>query len=477
MMYRFFNITSEHHESLKKHLFPGDGYEAISIALCGRANGSNGFQGLVTHEIHHIPYQECERSSGNIRWQTAPIWHLVERAIKDKMSIVKIHCHPGGGEYFSKVDNESDTDFFDSVFGWSNGEGYHASLIMLPDGRIFGRMVEPAVDGVAFTKINRIRNIGEDLTFWDYGAKPDIQPEFTLRTRQAFGDFTTSLLGQLRVAVIGCSGTGSPLIEQLVRLGVGEIHLIDPDKVEEKNLNRILNTRINDIGMFKVDVLKNAIEEMGLGTKVFAHKVNIFDDLALIRLLGTLDSFFGCTDSVDSRHLLNHIATFYTIPYFDVGVKLLADGQGGIDKICGGIHYLLPGSALLERNVYDSEDLRAATMMRTSVETYQKNRDSGYIKNVQVESPAVISVNMLHASLLCLEFLARLHAYRYTSNSRYDHTMVDITDWSISRSPVGSQGTLLKRKIGRGDIVPLLEMPELSEGNLSQKTNVKSLKF
>lgn len=463
MIYRFFNITGGQHESLKKHLFPGDGYEAISLALCGRATGADGFQGLVAHEIFHIPHEECERSSGNIRWPTAPIWHLVERAIKDKMSIVKIHCHPGGEEYFSWVDDGSDTDFFDSVFGWSSGEGYHASLIMLPDGRIFGRMVEPEVNGIAFRKIDRIRSIGEDLIFWDYGTKDHIPTEFTLRTRQAFGEFTTALLGKLRVAVIGCSGTGSPLIEQLVRLGIGEIHLIDPDKVEEKNLNRILNARLKDVGKFKVDVLKAAIEEMGLGTKVFAHPTNLFDDSELIRLLGTLDSLFGCTDSVDSRHLLNHIATFYSIPYFDVGVKLLADGQGGIDKICGGIHYLPPGAALLERNVYDPEDLRAAFMLRTLPEAYQENRESGYIKNAQVESPAVISVNMLHASLLCLEFLSRLHPYRYTPNSRYDYTVMDVTDWSITRSPVGYQGTLLKRKIGRGDIKPLLEMPELSE--------------
>jgi hypothetical protein len=461
-MYSFFNLTGEQHKLLEEHLFPGDGKEAIALALCGRSAGAPGFQGLSIHEIFPIPYDACNRSGDNIRWPTAPIWHLVERAIREKMSVVKIHCHPGGEEYFSLVDDRSDTDFYDSVFGWSNGEGYHASLIMLPDGRIFGRMVEPVSDGVAFRKIDRIRAVGENLIFWDYGTGHHDPAGFTLRTRQAFGDYTADLLGKLRVAVIGCSGTGSPLIEQLVRLGIGEIHLIDPDQVEEKNLNRILNTGLKDIGQFKVDVLKNAIEEIGFGTKVFAHPINLFDDLALIRLLGTLDTLLGCTDSVDSRHLLNHIATFYTVPYFDVGVKLMADGQGGIDKICGGIHYLPPGDSLLERNLYDPEDLRAATMLRTSPEAYQENRKSGYIKNVQVENPAVISVNMLHASLLCLEFKARLHPYRYVPNSKYDHTMVDITDWSISHAPVENQARLLKRKTGRGDIAPLLEMPELS---------------
>lgn len=40
------------------------------------------------------------------------------------------------------------------------------------------------------------------------------------------------------------------------------------------------------------------------------------------------DVIFGCTDGAEARHLLNHIATFYSIPYFDVGVRLDADGQG-----------------------------------------------------------------------------------------------------------------------------------------------------
>ena len=52
----------------------------------------------------------------------------------------------------------------------------------------------------------------------------------------------TPKLQNLSVAVVGCSGTGSPVIEQLARLGVGRLLLVDPDVVKVKNLNRILNT-------------------------------------------------------------------------------------------------------------------------------------------------------------------------------------------------------------------------------------------
>lgn len=460
-MQRFLNITADQHKILDKHLFPGDGYEAIAILLCGRATVAE-FRGLVVNEVYLIPHEECKRSSGNIRWPTTKIWNVVEKAIRDNMSIVKIHCHPGGEEYFSWLDDKSDDDFFNSIFGWSNGDGFHASLIMLPNKRIFGRFVEPVDSGIAFHSIDRIRVVGEDLVLWDYNNEQLKYEDFTYRTRQMFGDLTSNLLCKLRLAIVGCSGTGSPLIEQLVRLGVGEIHLIDHDTIEEKNLNRILNTGKQDIGKFKVSALKTTLDEMGLNTKIFAHPINLFDDISLVKHLGTMDAVFGCTDSVDSRHLLNFISTYYLVPYFDVGVKLVADGQGGIDKICGGAHYLSPGQSLLKRKVYDSEDLRAAILIRTSSERYKEQISEGYIKNVTVDSPAVISVNMLHASILCLDFLARLHPFRYMPNSHFNHTIVDVTDWSIHYYSSAVDEDFLHKFIGRGDTRPLLGMPELS---------------
>ncbi len=73
------------------------------------------------------------------------------------------------------------------------------------------------------------------------------------------------LIAHMKIAVVGCSGTGSIVIEQLARLGVGELVIVDPDKVEKKNLNRILNTTLSDAEKkkYKVDVLKSAIASFG----------------------------------------------------------------------------------------------------------------------------------------------------------------------------------------------------------------------
>ena len=81
------------------------------------------------------------------------------------------------------------------------------------------------------------------------------------------------------------------------------------------------------------------------------------------------------------RHTLNRLATFYTLPYFDVGVRLDADGRGGIDKIAGAVHYLQPGrSSLLSRGVYDMRRVEAEEMRRTDPELYRRQVKEGYLR-------------------------------------------------------------------------------------------------
>jgi hypothetical protein len=312
--------------------------------------------------------------------------------------------------------------------------------------------------------IDKISLVSHDLKFWFRNAGKNASTEFSRRTAQAFGPGTTGLLRKLTVGVVGCSGTGSPVIEQLVRLGIGRIVLVDPDRVEEKNLNRILNASKEDAKKkrFKTEVLKAAIVSMGLGTEVITFNENIYDDREGVNCLASCDALFGCVDSVDGRHLLNQIANFYLVPYIDVGVKIIADGNGGIDQICGTIHYLLPGgSSLQSRDVYASEDLRASGLYRTNPKEYQEQRKSGYIVNVNVDSPAVISINMHAASMAVNEFLARIHPYRYNSNEDFAITRFSISDGYTQREPEGETDAYLSKYAGRGNMTPLLNMPEL----------------
>jgi hypothetical protein len=453
-------LSGQAHKTIYRHLFPGDGLEAIAVAICGRSQYLNENKILI-HEIILIPYDECDRREGLLTWSTNRLAPFFEMIMNKNMAIVKIHSHPGGYDRFSETDDKSDQEFFQSVYGWSGTEDLHASAVMLPNGTLFGRSV--SIDG-QFDPLEKIILVGDEIRFW--WARSSYSPsEFALRTKQAFGQGTTELLGRLKIGVVGCSGTGSPVIEQLVRLGVGKLVLVDPDTVEKKNLNRILNTTLKDAeeSKLKVNVLAKAILEMNLGTQIEIHAKNLFDESVVVQSLASCDVLFGCLDSIDGRHLLNQLASFYLVPYFDLGIRLTADGNGGIEQILGTVHYIQPcRGSLLTRGVYTGEGLRAAGLTRSNPQEYEDLRRSGYIINASVHSPAVISVNMLAASLAINEFLARIHNFRNDDNDEYEINRFSLTDGYFYHEKDETVDNYLKKFAGRGDMKPLLNMPELS---------------
>jgi hypothetical protein len=168
-------------------------------------------------------------------------------------------------------------------------------------------------------------------------------------------------------------------------------------------------------------------------------------------------------DSVEGRHILNRLCSFYTLPYFDIGVKLKADGLGGIEEACGAVHYVKPdGTTLLDRHVYTFDQLRAEGLRRTDPEAYKEQLKAGYIHGVEEDRPAVISINTQMASMAVNELLARLHPYRLDPNAESAIVRVSFIDGTTYRQSEGPGGGLFAKVIGRGDTNPLLNMPELA---------------
>jgi len=332
---------------------------------------------------------------------------------------------------------------------------------MLPQGRMFGRAILP--DGT-FQPLDSILVPGDDLHYWIRGGG-DTLPPFVQRHMQLFGSGTTRRLREMAIAVVGCSGTGSPVIEQLARLGVGRLVIVDPDHVEEKNLNRILNATREDAYLRrpKVEVMARAIAVMGFGTELEI----IADDLATpraVKAVAECDVVFGCMDGVEGRHLLNRLVAFYVLPYFDVGVKLEADGCGGVNGACGAVHYIRPdGTTLQDRKVYNADQLKAAGLRRTDPKAYREQVKVGYIRGITEDRPAVISINMQMASTAVNEFLARLHPYRYDGNSESAIVRNSfIANTNLREAEEAPSGSFFAH-IGKGDVRPLLSMPDLSE--------------
>jgi len=82
-----------------------------------------------------------------------------------------------------------------------------------------------------------------------------------------------------KVAIAGLGGLGSNIAVMLARAGVGELLLVDFDKVDMSNLNR-QHYDMSHIGMPKADALKGQIEKMNPSVKVNARNIKVTEENA-----------------------------------------------------------------------------------------------------------------------------------------------------------------------------------------------------
>ena len=458
-------LSGDQHEHLKSFLFPGDGKEAVAILLCGRRAGDRRHR-LVVREIHGIPYEDCsERTPMRVTWPPDYIAPVLERAAEEGLSVVKVHSHPAGYAAFSLTDDKGDATLLPMIRGWVEADVPHGSAIMLPNGQMFGRVLNASG---GFDTIDCISVAGDDLHFWYADAGSVELPSFVASHAQAFDDGTIERFRRLSFAVVGASGTGSPTIEQLMRLGAALIVSVDDDHMEERNINRILNSTMEDVkqGRAKVDVLADAVERTGLGTQVIRVKKNLWDP-DVVRQVAQCDVIFGCMDTVDGRYLLNAIASYYSIPYFDIGVRLDAvkspSGKARIREVCGTVNYLRPGrSTLVSRGLFSMSDVAAAGLRRNDPDAHDRQVEDGYIKGVPAHRPAVISVNMFASGLAVNELLARLHPFREEPNSEYAAVTFSLASMEFFYDPEEGICDILGGKVGFGDTTPLLGLIELA---------------
>jgi hypothetical protein len=455
-------LSGRQHRQSFEHLFPGDGKEAALVALCGVGQFGDRTK-LLVHEVHPVPYEVCtERREDCVSWPAAWLDPLLDQAELRGWSILKVHSHPSGYESFSAVDDRSDRDLFHGIHSWLDTEGPHFSAVMLPDGRMFARSV--AVDGT-FAPVDIVSVAGDDIHMWHH-KPPQAQDSVLQIGREAgtFGRKMVAELGRLSVGVVGCSGTGSVVIEQLARLGLGRIVLVDPDIVEVHNLNRIVNANADDAKehRFKVHVARDAIHRLQFGTIVEALAENVVNRAA-VKALGSCDLLFGCVDSAEGRDVLNKIAAAYLVPYIDVGVGLVADNSGAIDQVDAAIHYLQPeASSLLSREAYRPGQVQAEARRRSDPEAFAALRRAGYIQGVEEQQPAVIPINMAAASFAVLEMLSRLYGYRHVENAAFATVRLNLAEVEIEALSEGEICPFLARLVGIGDSEPLLRMPELT---------------
>ena len=111
-------------------------------------------------------------------------------------------------------------------------------------------------------------------------------------------------ISSAKVLVIGAGGLGCPLLLYLANSGVGEIGIVDYDRIEISNLNRQILFTSQDIGKLKVNQAKKVIKNINNKIKLKTYKNKINKD--------NIDSIFkkfkiicDCTDNFKTRYLIN----------------------------------------------------------------------------------------------------------------------------------------------------------------------------
>ncbi len=121
------------------------------------------------------------------------------------------------------------------------------------------------------------------------------------------------LLQNKKVLVVGCGGLGGHIIEQLARLGIGNITAIDGDVFTESNLNRQLLCRMDTLGKSKALTAREHIKNINPDVKVTAiHE--FLDETNAEDIITGHDVVCDALDNMSSRLLVQKYAAELNIP-------------------------------------------------------------------------------------------------------------------------------------------------------------------
>ncbi|MBQ8322071.1 MAG: tRNA threonylcarbamoyladenosine dehydratase [Clostridia bacterium] len=132
--------------------------------------------------------------------------------------------------------------------------------------------------------------------------------EENIRTAMVLGEGAVSRLAGSRVAVFGIGGVGGYCAEALARAGVGELHLIDSDKVSLSNINRQIIALHSTVGRYKTEAMRERILDINPEAKVVVYNTFFDEENARIFDFSSYDYVVDAIDSLKSKVLLIKLA-------------------------------------------------------------------------------------------------------------------------------------------------------------------------
>lgn len=121
------------------------------------------------------------------------------------------------------------------------------------------------------------------------------------RTERLLGIEALKTLSASRVAVFGIGGVGGYVVEALARSGVGTIDIIDKDAVSISNINRQLIATTKTVGIPKVQVMQERIQEINPDINVNAYQCFYLPETASQFKFSNYDYIVDAVDTVTAK--------------------------------------------------------------------------------------------------------------------------------------------------------------------------------
>ena len=158
---------------------------------------------------------------------------------------------------------------------------------------------------------------------------------------QGFGIEAQEKLASGKVLVIGAGGLGCPVLQYLTAAGVGNIGILDDDRVSLSNLHRQILYTTSDIGKLKTEAVFERLSSMNpeIQINVFSERISTKN---AIQILSHYDHIIDCTDNFPTRYLLDDACRILKKPLI-FGAIYQYEGQVAVfnveDKKGSSTHY------------------------------------------------------------------------------------------------------------------------------------------
>lgn len=362
----------------------------------------------IVDVCHPSPEDYESRSLAHLHLRREYVYaRLVEMQRRgDVDTLIDVHTHPfsARGAAFSVVDDRDEVLFHQ----WLNHtlDGVHYASIVLSRGDYSARLWEYE-DGQPRARTARIHT-QTVLERWPCLEDLDdkeaplaaLNPEqgFLARSTLALGlDVLRHIVRDQCVAVVGVGGLGSAIAENLVHSGFHHLHLIDHDRIETTNLNRIVGAYAVDAeqGRLKVEVVADHLRRINPMARIETHPWPIEDE-RLLPVLAASDWMLLSTDNHASRYTTQTLALRFGIPLISAGSNISVD-DGRMTDMSGEVITARLGDGLCLNCLGRLAPTQIAAETVDGLDEVLERR--GYVSGREVKEPAVKTLNALIAAL------------------------------------------------------------------------------